>query len=133
MPVGDRHMHMGLFALTIAANEGVGGAIVLQVGLFLAFQFGDDAVGEDFAEFDAPLVEGVDVPDGALDEDFVFVEGDDLAESFGCETVGEKRVGWTVALEGAVWHLEGRDPAGRHILGGLAKGQGFGLGKEVGH
>src|SRR5213079_2311428 len=38
------------------------------------------ALGEDLAELDAPLVEGVDVPDGALDEDLLLVEGDELAE-----------------------------------------------------
>ena len=46
----------------------------------LAFEFRDDALGERFAKFDTPLIEGVDVPDDALGEDVVFVEGDELAE-----------------------------------------------------
>ena len=44
------------------------------------FQFAEDLLGEDFAQLHAPLVEGVDVPDDALGEDAVLVEGDELAE-----------------------------------------------------
>ena len=58
--------------------------------------------GEDLAEFHAPLVEAVDVPDGALGEDGVLVEGDELAEDCGGERVGEDDVGRAVALEDAV-------------------------------
>ena len=34
-------------------------------------KFGQDHLGELLAQFDAPLVEGVDVPDDPLDEDLV--------------------------------------------------------------
>ena len=40
-----------------------------------------EVFGEDFAEFDAPLVEAVDAPDGAADEDAVFVQGDERAQA----------------------------------------------------
>ena len=40
-------------------------------------------------ELDAPLVEGVDAPDGALDEDGVLVERDELAEDRRRELRGE--------------------------------------------
>jgi hypothetical protein len=52
--------------LRIPADEGVRAAIVLQVWLSGGFKLGDDALGAGFAEFDAPLVEGVDVPEDAL-------------------------------------------------------------------
>lgn len=39
----------------------------------LAAQFWQNFPRQLFAEFYAPLVEGVDVPDDALGEDFVFV------------------------------------------------------------
>ena len=52
-------------------------------GLGGAFQFGEDLCGEDLAEFHAPLIEAVDVPDGSLGEDGVLVEGDELAEECG--------------------------------------------------
>ena len=73
-------------------GEGEGG-----VGEFL-----EDLAGEDLAELDAPLVEGVDVPDDALGEDLVLVEGDEGAEGAGGELVGEEGVGGVVALEGLV-------------------------------
>ena len=47
---------------------------MFEVGFSGGFEFGDDALGEDFAEFYAPLVEGVDVPEDALGEDAHFVE-----------------------------------------------------------
>jgi hypothetical protein len=35
---------------------------VFQIRFSGGFKLGDDPLGEGFAEFDAPLVEGVDVP-----------------------------------------------------------------------
>ena len=42
----------------------------------LRFEFRQDCLRELFAEFHAPLIEGIDVPDDALREDFMLVEGD---------------------------------------------------------
>jgi hypothetical protein len=63
---------------------------VFEVRLPCGFEFGDDASGEDFAEFDAPLVEGVDVPEDALGEDAHFVEGDEASEDGGGEFFGQR-------------------------------------------
>jgi len=43
-------------------------------------ELGDDRSGQLLAELDAPLVERVDVPDDALDEDLVLVERDEPSE-----------------------------------------------------
>src|SRR5215217_3145143 len=40
-----------------------------------ALQLGDDALGERLAQLDAPLIERIHVPDDALGEDAVLVEG----------------------------------------------------------
>ena len=40
-------------------------------------ELGQDGLGELLTEFDSPLVEAVDVPDDALDEDLVLVQGKD--------------------------------------------------------
>ena len=40
-------------------------------------------MGEDFAEFDAPSVEGVDIPEDALGEDAHFIEGDETGKRLG--------------------------------------------------
>jgi hypothetical protein len=58
--------------------------------------------GEDFAEFDAPLVEAVDAPDGAADEDTVFVQGDERAQAGGVEPVQQQEGAGAVAWEVAV-------------------------------
>ena len=83
-----------------------------------AFEFWDDLVGQDLAELDAPLVEAVDVPDDALGEDGVLVEGYQLAEGRGVELVGYQHVRGAVAFEDAV---------GFGTVG-LTECQGFGLG-----
>src|SRR5262245_593094 len=67
-------------ALAIPRNQRVGRAVVGQFWLDLTLELGRDAVGEDFSQLDAPLVERIDVPDCALHETAVFVKGDDLAE-----------------------------------------------------
>ena len=89
--------------LPIPADQRIRAAVVFEVGLPCGFEFGDDALGEDFAEFDAPLVEGVDVPEDTLGEDAHFVEGDEAAEDGGGEFFGEDDIGRAVAVEDAVW------------------------------
>ncbi len=66
---------------------------------------GDDrrqARGEFLAQFDAPLVERVDVPDRAFGEHFVFVEGDEPAEHARIETLVEERARRAAAGEALV-------------------------------
>ena len=45
-----------------------------------ALEFGDNLLRQHLAQFDTPLVDGVDVPDDALGEDSVLVERHELAE-----------------------------------------------------
>src|SRR4051812_38468771 len=59
---------------TVAADQFVRGAVVLQLRLDVGRQFVGDLLGQDLAQFDAPLVEGVDRPDRALHEHAVLVE-----------------------------------------------------------
>ena len=91
----------------------------------------DDVQRQYLAELNTPLVERVDVPDGALGKCTVLVEGDELAERCGCQPRQQKRVGRTVALEGAVGHK----PIGRSfaadLLSRLAKGERLALGEDV--
>src|SRR5262247_3072698 len=46
--------------VAVAADEGVGRAVVLEGGFRARLQLADDALGEHLAQLDAPLVEGVD-------------------------------------------------------------------------
>ena len=52
---------------------------MVELGLRRALELGDDALGEHLAQLDPPLIERVDVPDGALGEYAVLVERDELS------------------------------------------------------
>ena len=102
-----------------------------QRGFRRALEFRDDALGQDFAKLDAPLVERIDLPDGALGEDGMFVKSDEFAESLRREPGGEDRVRRAVAFEHAmrdepVWRALGFD-----LLRRFAECQRFGLGEDV--
>ena len=46
---------------------------MLELGLSVVFDFGNDALGQDIAQLDPPLVRGINVPYGSLGEDAVLV------------------------------------------------------------
>ena len=90
-------------------------------------------MGEDFAEFYAPLVEGVDVPEDALGEDAHFVERDEAAEDGGGEFFGEDDIGRAVAVEDAVRGECGGGAFGFDFGEGFSEGEGLGLREDIGH
>ena len=112
---------------------------MVQFGVGLG-QFREDLLRELLAEFHAPLVVAVDVPDNALDEDLVFVHGDEGAERFRRNVVHHDGVGRLVAFEHLVRGEEcdfffALAVLAEFFLGlgeRLAVHQGFGLCKEVG-
>ena len=106
---------------------------MFEVGLPCGFEFGDDALSEGFAEFDPPLIEGVDVPEDALGEDAHFVEGDEAAEDGGGEFFGEDDIGWAVAVEDAVRGECGGGAFGFDFGEGFAESEGLGLCEDIGH
>ena len=61
-------------------NQGIGGGVMGGGGVSL-LNFRLDLLRKLLAELDTPLVVRVNIPDDALDEDFVFVRGDQLAKS----------------------------------------------------
>src|SRR5216684_3427050 len=70
---GDRRSSHCALELAVPADQGVGRAVMGELGLCLALELRDDALSQNLAEFDAPLIEGVDVPDGALGEHAVLI------------------------------------------------------------
>ena len=98
----------------------------------LAGELGDDAHRELLAELDSPLIERVDVPDDALGEDGVLVEGDEHAEDVRSELLGHDRRRRPVAGEDAM----GNEPVGRslrgHLLGGLPERERLRLREQIG-
>ena len=65
---------------------------MIECGLCLALQFRDNSLSQHLPQLDAPLVERVKIPDHALREDRVFVEGDKFPERFRCELISENDV-----------------------------------------
>ena len=105
---------------------------MLQPCIIRSLNLGDDVLGQHFAQLDAPLIEGVDLPDSALGKDRVLIERDQLAQRFGGELVRQDDVGRAVALKDAMRNEPIRCPLGLYLLRGLSKCQGLGLGKDVG-
>ena len=129
--IGSVRRDSRLALLLEDVDERVGAAVVL-VDLALAVELAENALGELLAELDAPLVEGVDVPDGALNEREVLVvsnqgtestRGDLLGQDGGCGPVAEESLVRN-ELIGSALGLDG--------FGGLADHEGLGLCEEVG-
>src|SRR5207248_4073384 len=82
-------------------NQPRGGRVVLtdRSG---SLERGQERRGHLLAELHAPLIEGIDPPDNALDEGLVLVEGHDHAEGLRIETTVEERVRGPAAGGGAV-------------------------------
>src|SRR6516165_2074766 len=64
----------------IAPNQSVRRAVMVERWLGLTLELGDDPLRQHLAQLDAPLVERVDVPDDALGEHAVLVEGHEFSE-----------------------------------------------------
>src|SRR5262249_50086489 len=69
--------------LPVTPDQVVGGAVVLERGRCRVFELRDDRLCQRLAQFNAPLVERVDVPNDALGEDAVFIERDQCAQGLG--------------------------------------------------
>ncbi len=87
--------------------------------------------GQYFAELYAPLIERIKLPNGALDEYFVLVEGDELAKSVRRELRYEQRSARVIAGKGFMRHEIIRYIFGAHLIGGFAESEGFCLGQHV--
>src|SRR5262249_44592736 len=70
-----------------------------ELGLALALKLRDDALSQDLTEFDAPLIERVDVPNGSLGEYAVLVQRNQLSERGRGQTIHHDGVGGPIAFE----------------------------------
>src|SRR5262245_19976509 len=111
----------GLPESPVATDETVRRRVVAELWLGLALELGDDSLGQLLAQLDDPLVERVDVPDGALREDAVLVQRDELAERRRRKTIDQDRVGGPVAVEHPVRHEPIRSSLGLDLLGRLSE------------
>ena len=84
---------------------------MLQGGIRRALDLCNDVLGQDLAELNAPLVEGVNLPDGALGKDRMLVERDQLAQRFRREPLRQNYIRGAVALKDAM----GNQPVRRSL------------------
>src|SRR6516225_8693825 len=99
-----RARSLRLLETAVASDQTVGRTIVVEHGLSLVLKFGNDALCQNLAQLDAPLVERINIPQDALGEYGVFVKGDQLAQACRSKLLCQNRVGWPVAFENPVWH-----------------------------
>ena len=97
----NKYCFFGKIVLHSSINEidqGIGGRVVgSSCASFLNFRL--DLLCKLLAKLDSPLVVGVNVPDDTLDEDFVLVCGDQLAQREGIEFREKNRVCWSITLD----------------------------------
>lgn len=104
-------------------------------------QFPQHRAGQLLAQFHAPLVEGIHVPDNPLDKDPMLVQGDERTQGAGCQALEQQGVAGPVALKHPMWRqlgdaplLHARSPhLGSHLIQSATCHQRLGLGEEVGH
>src|SRR5690348_14109322 len=75
----------------VTPDQSVGGTVVVELRLRIA-QLRDHFLRELLAQFHAPLVEGVDIPDRALHEDAVLVQRHQRAERIWRQPFAQDRV-----------------------------------------
>ena len=102
-----------------------------ELGLAFAFELGDDALSQDLAEFDAPLIERVDVPDRPLGEDTVLVECNQLSKRLRSQTIHHDGVRWPIAFEHPVRDEPIERSFGLDLLARFSEGERLGLCKYV--
>src|SRR6267143_1732205 len=92
----------------------------MELRFCLALHFRNDSLGKHFAQFDAPLVERINVPDNALGKNAVFIKSNEFAQRFRCEEFSKKSVGWAVTFEQSMGNQAIRCAFSLHLVGGLA-------------
>jgi len=125
--------YIGFSIASVAADKRIGRTIVHEHRFVGTLKFGNDALCQHLAQFDAPLVEGIDVPDRPLREYAVLVEGDKFSKGFGGEFFDKNSACGPVTLTDPVRDKPFRCTLGRDLLLRLSEGQGLGLSEEVGH
>ena len=106
---------------------------MLEWCVFCGIEVLKDILCQDFTQLNAPLIEGVDIPDDALGEDFVLIECHEHTEGIGIQFVADNGIGRSIAFEGLLSSEGIADTGlfGLDLCGGLTKSQCFGLSNEV--
>lgn len=123
-----------LLVFLVVVDETIGRGI-MRFDMARASQFRQNGLGQLLTKLDTPLIVRVDVPDGTLDKDLVFIHGNERTKSGRSQLLEQERVGRLVALEDLVRDnvfLDVGTHLGTNLLLVLTDHQGFSLSKEVG-
>src|SRR5213083_2775987 len=90
-----------------------------------------DLFRQDLPQFDAPLIERVDIPYRAFSESYVLIIGDKGAESSRSDFLSQNRRRGPVSDKCLMWNQGGRNAFSENLVGSFAYHQGFGLREEV--
>src|SRR5258708_12400205 len=101
---------------------------MFEFRLRLALEFRNNALGQDLSQLDAPLVKGINVPYGSLDEDAMLVERDQFAQGGRRQSVHQNGVGWPITLEHPMWNKPIRFAFCLYLLTRLPELEPLGLG-----
>ena len=96
---------------------------MLELWLFDAFQLGYDPCRQDLAEFDAPLIEGINTPDCALDKHAVFIKRNQLAKGLRIKLFCKNGIRRSVAGKDAMRHQPLRRAFFSNLVLSFAEGQ----------
>src|SRR5437660_2541689 len=97
----------------------------------MAGQFWNDPRRQYLAQFDAPLIERIDLPDCPLREHAVLVESDQRAECLRRQAIGQNGVRRSITFKRPMWEKPFGSSFGTHLLGGLSKRQRLSLREDV--
>ena len=117
--------------LLVRSNQATSRPIVVA-SRTLRLQLLLDRLRKDLAQLDSPLIEGVDVPDGALGERDVLVVGNERTESAWCDFLRKNGRRGPVPDKCLVRNQFLRAVLCADLVGSLSDHQGFGLSEEVG-
>jgi AsmA protein len=118
-----------LLRFPVALDQRIGRTVVCEGRV--ALQFGHDLHRQHFAEFHAPLIERIDLPDRPLGEHVVLVERDQFAQHLRRQVLRQDHVGGVVAFESFMRNKPVRRTLRLHFRRRLAEGQRFRLREQV--
>ena len=94
-------------------------------------QLRNHVLRELLAEFNAPLVGRIDLPDRALNKHAVFVQRDKSAQGGGRQAFEQQRIGWSVACEQTVRNQPVRRAFGADFRFRLAESERLAFRKHI--
>lgn len=104
----------------------------MGVRLALLIKLAENLLCQRLAELNTPLVETVDVPNGALREGQVLIVDNQSTQSGGCDLVGQDGSGRSVTQEGLVGHKLVGSTLSLDFIWGLADHKSLSLCEEIG-